>query len=92
MRKVVGYMTAQKKIKNIILEKSVPDTYLRNYSDVRQEIYDPSLPYEKYKYAMGQTNIQPEICLWYLFTYMFIHASSFDFHFLGTAFEIFQFL
>lgn len=63
MRKVVGYMTAQKKIKNIILEKSVPDTYLRNYSDVRQEIYDPSLPYEKYKYAMGQTNIQPEICL-----------------------------
>lgn len=53
MRKVVGYITAQKKIKNIIDEKGAPDKYQRYYSDVHQPSYNPQLQYNKIRYAQG---------------------------------------
>lgn len=43
MRKVIGYMTAQKKIKAIIAEKTTPELYPRYYSDIRQESYNPEI-------------------------------------------------
>lgn len=59
MRKVVGYMTAQKKIKNILAEKNVPDQLPRYYSDVKQESYNPILQTEKVKFAMGKLDHRP---------------------------------
>lgn len=36
-------MTAQKKIKNLILEKNIPETYPRNFSDTKTLAYNPML-------------------------------------------------
>lgn len=36
-------MTAQKKIKNLLMDKNVPELYPRGYSDVRQDGYNPIL-------------------------------------------------
>ncbi len=47
MRKVVGYTTAQKKIKDLIASKAVPDKYPRYFSDVSQESYNPELQSSK---------------------------------------------
>lgn len=63
MRKVVGYMTAQKKIRNIISDKNVPESYPRYYADVKQDSYDPDLQYEKYKFAIGRTDRRPHLYL-----------------------------
>lgn len=41
MRKVVGYMTAQKKIKDVLAAKAPPDMYPRYYPDVRQDTFCP---------------------------------------------------
>ena len=40
MRKVVGYMAAQKKIQRIINMKPVPELYPRNFKDVKQHSYN----------------------------------------------------
>lgn len=43
MRKVIGYMAAQKKIHKIINQKQVSDLYPRQFADVKQEAYNPVL-------------------------------------------------
>ena len=35
MRKIINYMAVQKKIERIIMDKSVPDYYPRNYADIK---------------------------------------------------------
>lgn len=59
MRKVIGFMTAQKKIQKIIAQKPVPELYPRNYSDVKQYAYNPELQADKVKYAMGRIERPP---------------------------------
>jgi hypothetical protein len=56
-------MTAQKKIKHILLEKNVPEQLPRYFSDVKQESYNPILQTEKVKFAMGKLDHRPEIYL-----------------------------
>lgn len=63
MRKVVGYMTAQKKIKTMLLEKNVPDQLPRYFSDVKQEAYNPIIQTEKVKFVMGKIDYRPELYL-----------------------------
>jgi hypothetical protein len=63
MRKVVGYMTAQKKIKTMLSEKNVPDQLPRYYTDVKQDSYNPILQTEKIKFAMGKIDYRPELYL-----------------------------
>lgn len=63
MRKVAGYMAAQKKIMKIISLKPVPDLYPRHYSDVRQLPYDPTLQVDKANKALGRTQQNPRIFL-----------------------------
>ncbi len=43
MRKVIGYMAAQKKIHKIITQKQVSDFYPRQFADVKQYAYNPLL-------------------------------------------------
>ena len=43
MRKVVGYMSAQKKIQRVLNMKPVPELYPRTYKDVKQLSYQPEL-------------------------------------------------
>ena len=57
MRKVIGYMTAQKKIKAIIAEKNVPELYPRYYTDIKQESYNPEILTEKFNYAVSVTRL-----------------------------------
>lgn len=56
MRKVVGYMTAQKKIRDILSTKSIPDMYPRYYPDVKQDTFCPEILTNKINYALGWTN------------------------------------
>jgi hypothetical protein len=63
MRKVVGYMTVQKKIKDVIILKAPPETYPRYYSDVHQESYNPQLIADKIEFAQGRTNRRPALHL-----------------------------
>lgn len=63
MRKVVGYMTAQKKIRNILLEKNVPELFPRHLADIKQDSYNPMLVTDKVRFALGKTDIRPDIYL-----------------------------
>ena len=40
MRKVVGYIAAQKKVQRIINMKPVPELYPRTFKDVKQAAFD----------------------------------------------------
>lgn len=63
MRKVVGFTTAQKKIKELIAMKTVPDKYPRYYSDVIQDSYNPELQIQKVEYALGKSSRKPQLYL-----------------------------
>jgi hypothetical protein len=63
MRKVVGFTTAQKKIRDVISTKTVPDQYPRYYNDVNQESYFPELQTNKVDYALGKTLRKPHLYL-----------------------------
>ena len=63
MRKVVCYMAAQKKIRNLIEEKGAQERYPRYYADVRQESFNPQLRQAKIRYAQGLTDTRPPIHL-----------------------------
>lgn len=61
MRKIISYMTAQKKIKNLILEKNIPDMYPRNYADIKTLSHNPLLFEQKVKFCNGKSLERPEI-------------------------------
>lgn len=54
-------MTAQKKIKNLILEKNIPENYPRNFHDIKTLIYNPLLVEHKINYCNGKSIDVPEI-------------------------------
>jgi len=54
-------MTAQKKIKNLILEKNIPDMYPRNYADIKTLSHNPLLFEQKVKFCNGKSLERPEI-------------------------------
>ena len=61
MRKIICYMTAQKKIKNLILEKNIPEMYPRNYSDIKSLSYNPLIFEQKINFARNNSLERPEI-------------------------------
>jgi hypothetical protein len=61
MRKIVCYMTAQKKIKNLILEKNIPEIYPRNFSDTKTLVYNPLLFEHKISLARNDSLQTPQI-------------------------------
>jgi hypothetical protein len=54
-------MTAQKKIKNLILEKNIPEMYPRNYSDIKSLSYNPLIFEQKINFARNNSLERPEI-------------------------------
>ncbi len=52
-------MTAQKKIRDILSAKSIPDMYPRYYPDVKQDTFCPEILTNKINYALGWTNKKP---------------------------------
>ena len=46
-------MAAQKKIKDLILEKNIPDMYPKNYSDIKILHYNPLPLEQKITYNSG---------------------------------------
>lgn len=61
LRKVVIYMAAKSKIKNLISEKDVEDTYPRTFSDIKQRSYNTRLENDKIRFANGMHSIRPRI-------------------------------
>lgn len=66
LRKVVIYMAAKSKIKNLISEKDVEDTYPRTFSDIKQRSYNTRLENDKIRFANGMHSIRPRIYIWRL--------------------------
>ena len=63
MRKIIVYMTTQKKIKQLLMEKTIPETYPRNYSDIKVLYYNPQHVEHKIKFNLGLTDEQPKFTL-----------------------------
>lgn len=63
MRKVVGYMAAQKKIQKVINMKPVPELYPRSFRDAKQMPYDRDQVHDKMAFALGRTEKQPGLYL-----------------------------
>ena len=59
MRKVVGYMAAQKKIMKVINMKPVPELYPRSFRDVRQMPFDRRPIDDKMAFVLGRSEKQP---------------------------------
>lgn len=55
MRKVIGYMTAQKKIRQMLGDKNIPDYYPRGWPEMKEHWYNPEFVEDKLKFAMGRS-------------------------------------